>query len=594
MEDLRPPSPLLHLDLNNFDTPDAEGCRYVLTSPRSLESCSKLGIKPVDLLFKSLTEFMEEHKDMPLEGLTKLYDAHEKERVRLLRLCRQERERIIEEGKGIGASLKQFPALETVLEQMTDSQSTDSKSRITTDAPPKKLEGKSVETSRRRRSVSFSETASVTNGDHFLPRPAYEGRLLSARSQIGSSNLSLGDLRHSPATEKQLERLTRDIQKKMKLTVPEKDRKIAALMLVKHEDEQSRQQLSVWEERHRRQEQEREEEMRLHGERLKRKQLLRSIRRWQEDLEVRRRLRERRDEKQVGLREQEMALHEERWRRLAEEQEVLRRERVEVARREAEERKRSQERLLQDKEREEVQDREREWRQAQRKEQRARRSRRSQERQERRRLRQENRREQLRHVLLQREAQEQTQALEDGRRRLLEQKLLRSGQNRAELLEARMQELRVRAAREDEQIRLAQLRAGWQSRQRLHEKRVLAKLGQQRLEEAEQRVRAQRSGQVQRLRQENRRKELSHQQLRQEVQQQEEAERELRLRAARLKEQRSERLQREREEQQRESRRVAQASFHMRERVRQHTSSRTFNKMALEAQLFTSLGKLKM
>lgn len=594
MEDIRPPSPLLHLDLNNFDTPDAEGCRYVLTSPRSLESCSKLGIKPVDLLFKSLAEFAEENKDMPLEGLTKLYDAHEKERVRLLRLCREERERIIEGGKGIGASLKQFPALETVLEHLTDSQSTDSKSRNNTEAL-RKLESKLAETSHRRRSVSFSETASsVANGDHFLQRPTYDGRLLSARSQIGSSNLSLGDLRHSPATERQLERLTRDIQKKMKLTVPEKDRKIAALMLVKHEDEQSRQQLSVWEERQRRQEQEREEEMQHHCERLRRKELLRSIRRWQEDLEVRRRLRERQEEKQVGLREQEMALHEERWRRLAKEQEVLRRERMEAARHEAEERKRSQERLLQDKEREEVQDREREWHQAQRKEQRARRSRRSQERRERRRLRQENCREQLRHILLQREVREQTQELEDGRRRLLEQKLHRSGQNRAQLLEARLQELRIRAAREDEQIQLAQLRAGWQSRQRLHEKRVLAKLGQQRLEEAEQRARLQRSSQVQRLRQENRRKELSHLQLRQEVQQQEEVERELRLRAAKLKDQRCERLQREREEQRRESRRVAQASFHMRERVREQTSSRTFNKMAQEAKLFTSLGKLKM
>ena len=79
-----------------------------------------------------------------------------------------------------------------------------------------------------------------------------------------------------------------------------------------------------------------------------------------------------------------------------------------------------------------------------------------------------------------------------------------------------------------------------------------------------------------------------------EVQQQEEAERELRLRAVEMKDQRCERLQREREEVQRESRKVAQASFHMRERVREQTCSRSFNKMALEAQLFTSLGRLKL
>ncbi|XP_048126015.1 LOW QUALITY PROTEIN: coiled-coil domain-containing protein 177 [Alosa alosa] len=595
MEDIRPPSPLLHLDLNNFDRPDAESCRYVLTSPRSLESCSKLGIKPVDLLFKPLSEFVEKNKDMPLGATTKLYEAHEKQRVRLLRLCREERERIIEEGKGIGASLKQFPALETVLEHMTDSQSTETKSRNTIETQ-RKLENKLVGISLgRRRSVSFSETtSSLATGDPLVQFPTYDGRLLSARSQIGSSNLSLGDLRHSPATERQLERLTRDIQKKMSITVPEKDRKIAALMLVKHEDEQVRQRLSVWEERQRREEQKQEEVRRLRSERLKRKELLRSIRRWQEDLEVRRQLRERQEEEQVGVREQEMALHEERWRRLAEEQETRRMERAEEARREAEDRKRSQERLLHDKEREELEERERERRLAYARSPWGRSRRRTEASRRRPCPGQENCREELRHVLLSREAQEQTRAIEDAKRRMLEQKLIRSGQNRAQVLDARLQELQRRAAREDEQIRRAQLRAGWQSRQRLQEKHILAQLGQQRLEQAEQRARLQLASRVQLLRQENRRKELSHQQLREEAERQEEAERELRLRAAELKDRRCEMLQREREEQLRESRRVAQASFHMRERVREQTSSRTFNKMALEAQLFTSLGKLKM
>ena len=593
MEDIKPPSPLLHLDLNNFNTPEAEGCRYVLTSPRSLESCVKLGIKPAELLFKSLSEFVEGNKDLPLEALTILYETHEKERVRLLRLCREERERIIEEGKGFGASIKQFSALETVLEHMTDSQSTYSKSRNTTDTQ-RKLESTFSGTLGRRRSVSFSERTSslAAFGDRLAP--TYDGRLLSVRSHIDSSSLSLGDLRYSPATERQLERLTRDIQKKMSITVPEKDRKIAALMLVKHEDEQSRLQLSVWEERQRQEEQRQEEERRLNSERLRRKELLRRIRHWQEDMEARRHQREWQEEQQAGLREQEMTLHEERWRRLAEDQEGRRRERLEVVRKEADERKHYQEQLLQDKDHQELQEQEREWRLTQRKEQRALRSRRCQDRRERRRLKQENCREQLHHMLFQKEAQEQTQAMVEAKRHLLEQKLLRSGQNRTQLLQARLQELQQRAIREDEQIRQAQLRAGWQSRQLLREKKVLAQLGQQKLEQAEQRARLQRTSRVKQLRQDNRRKELSHRQLREQVQQQEEAERELRLRAVEMKDQRCERLQREREEVQRESRKVAQASFHMRERVREQTCSRSFNKMALEAQLFTSLGRLKL
>jgi len=51
----------LVLDLYNFDSPTAEGSKYVLTSPRSLEACSRLHIKPVQLLPKSLSDFAEEN-----------------------------------------------------------------------------------------------------------------------------------------------------------------------------------------------------------------------------------------------------------------------------------------------------------------------------------------------------------------------------------------------------------------------------------------------------------------------------------------------------------------------------------------------------
>ncbi len=37
--------PLPTLDLFNFDRPEYEDSKYVLTSPRSLEACSRLSIK---------------------------------------------------------------------------------------------------------------------------------------------------------------------------------------------------------------------------------------------------------------------------------------------------------------------------------------------------------------------------------------------------------------------------------------------------------------------------------------------------------------------------------------------------------------------
>lgn len=37
--------PSLHIDLYNFEDSKYEGSKYVLTSPRSLDACSALGIK---------------------------------------------------------------------------------------------------------------------------------------------------------------------------------------------------------------------------------------------------------------------------------------------------------------------------------------------------------------------------------------------------------------------------------------------------------------------------------------------------------------------------------------------------------------------
>ena len=50
-EELKPKTPVppqdlcLNLDLYNYDSPAAQSCPYVLTSPRSLEACSRVGIK---------------------------------------------------------------------------------------------------------------------------------------------------------------------------------------------------------------------------------------------------------------------------------------------------------------------------------------------------------------------------------------------------------------------------------------------------------------------------------------------------------------------------------------------------------------------
>lgn len=66
------------------------------------------------------------------------------------------------------------------------------------------------------------------------------------------------------------------------------------------------------------------------------------MQRWHEEVEARRRLRERKEENLAVLRVQEVLQQEDRWRRLREEQEAQRRENIKAARKEAEVRKRYQ------------------------------------------------------------------------------------------------------------------------------------------------------------------------------------------------------------------------------------------------------------
>lgn len=88
----------LHIDLYNLEDGKFEGSKYVLTSPRSLEACSRLDVKPLELLYKPLSEFQEEllPQDIPLRTIYTLYDESEEIRQKKLRLCREERNRIME------------------------------------------------------------------------------------------------------------------------------------------------------------------------------------------------------------------------------------------------------------------------------------------------------------------------------------------------------------------------------------------------------------------------------------------------------------------------------------------------------------------
>ncbi|KAM8859596.1 uncharacterized protein AB9W97_019569 [Spinachia spinachia] len=525
-----------------------------------MESCKRPGVKPVRLLIKSLNEFIAQRRDAPVGAMTAMHESYERERLRLLQMCREERQRIIRAAGGRWPGRNKVSSLE-----------------VAPDARPK-------DHTRDRET-----TGTVPYADLCFRGGPSSRSSCSHRDRSTVCSLRLAHLRPTPATDVAVDQLTRDLQREMCVTVSERDRKIAALMLVKHQEEQTCLKLRQQEERARQEARRHEETLRAEADKDRGEKLRQGVRRWHEELEARRGLRERREEEKAAQLGLEALLHEDRWRRWRDEVEGQRREKKEAARREAGGRKLVQETLLREKEEAERRERERHRQMAAEKEQRARRSKVTRENEERRRLREGNRRELLRHTLLKQQVEQQVVEEEAQVRSALDEKLQRSRETRILAAEARRRELQERAAREEERARRAQQRAQLQGHRLLAQKHILIELSRRRCERAAMNASAQRRRRAQEAGQHNRRRSLHHQRRREERQREEAAERMVRESCISVKDWRRERLRCQRELIQEEAHRLARASFHLRDRVRQQTRVRTFAQMALQAQLTASI-----
>jgi hypothetical protein len=72
-----------------------------LNSPRSLEACKRIGIKPNDLMHMDIEIYRNSSQDLkhlPKEVLELRYSYVEKLRGENINLCREERRRMIEDG----------------------------------------------------------------------------------------------------------------------------------------------------------------------------------------------------------------------------------------------------------------------------------------------------------------------------------------------------------------------------------------------------------------------------------------------------------------------------------------------------------------
>ncbi|XP_012674931.2 coiled-coil domain-containing protein 177 [Clupea harengus] len=776
----------LHLDLYNFDTPVAEGSRYVLTSPRSLEACARCGVKPVELLSRPLSDFAREAPGRSMRVATGMFEVYERDRHGKLRHCREERERIIKEEKrrilqaalnsnstevqnpespvngtqsakanslsssttpknslsnsgmssmntpissgltskrplsGSGqldktipssssSSSKSFttcsdqstklspkismpaskgtnpakpnkptsrtePSVKASAVSQTSMSSSGGKSQqSSTGLGSKKTPGSTSKSSNTfprstHKPSSFPRTSSLAavvsksaaqspaaNGTggrftqhngHILSQSKGPGRSHSLESlqrrreagctsatpttttitTCGSSesgasssyswdnprdhcgkacsprartlatfnslmgrSLSLGDLSHSLQTTQKVERIVREVRRKGLKAVPERDRKIAALMLARYQEEDIMSQTRYvahlqWDSERRLDELRRERE-----EREKQRAMQQCQRAWQSQVSTRQRRlsQQERDSSAAKLRLVEES--EERWREQAEHQERNKLQRLQQAAREEKQKKALQEqnlRALVDErgailEQEKLLLREKltiaELKRQEREHQ-------AQE--ERLGL---NRAERRRHAALIQEIARREEEERDEARRQAEEKLTRSLENYEQMVERRERELKEKAKREEQQSQKARKAAEQRERQQKQQLearvRETEKRAQQAALVAEERVKekAQRAGQS---RQE---KEKLQRLNRQRVEEEERLRRLELLQSIERKLEKSEQIFKEKRAILESARSVARASFHVRDKVREETNMRTFDKMALEAQFQASL-----
>ncbi|XP_051833855.1 coiled-coil domain-containing protein 177 [Antechinus flavipes] len=646
----REQSPMLHLDLFNFDCPEAEGSRYVLTSPRSLEACARCTVKPVELLPRALADLVREAPGRSMRVATGLYEVYEAERLAKLQQCRAERERIIKEEKrrlftplgststvttagsvqtaGPGsssscsssASLPASPAPRAPQASRAPCKSSSSPARARTKPPPaasrsgKKSHSLDSLSCRREGALSSESGASSSSysGDslreHWLLRNPAGGGLMAGSAAsapnpqtrpsaltltpLSGRSFSLSDLCHSPQTARHVERIVRQVREEKGLRgLPERDRKIAALMLARHQEEEllREQQAfahSQWELQRKKAMQQREKE-----EKEKQRVLAQCRQAWTAQVEERLERLGHQERKAARRLRSQYARGEEQRLELLEKQGQLRLQRAQRAAFEDRMRKLQQEHNLKlweegrQKERERVDYARRE------RAERAAQTKRKQDTHLQREKQQLSRAERAHHEALLQGLARKERKEQEGLRLSLEASLERAQENYEQLMEQRSRHLRERARKEEMQGRRAKEVAERKGREHQEHLEALAKAGEQRMQHATQVVSEAVQLKARRIGQSRLEKERAQRANKEKVDREEDSRRRELQQAIERKWERSERLSRERRSALENARSTARASFHVREKVREEINTRTFDRMALEAKLHASLGR---
>lgn len=748
-------SPKLHLDLYNFDSPAAEGSRYVLTSPRSLEACARCGVKPVELLPRPLSDFAREAPARSMRVATGLFEVYERDRHAKLRQCREERERIVREEKrrilqaavnsssassvdktsssptqastsvpvtsssaidadptsktgaallskapasalstspksfhvGSTASLKSGSTTSTptskigfvgsakhplssspeltnptrplssgpppVVRKSSGGKSSNTFPRPTPKPPSfpranstlnssvskpavqssgmplngvtggpfsqhnghlgfhSKVRGKShsLESLQRRMDPVCSSTSTTTTTttctssesgasssyswdgarDHWARVSSPRARTLATFNSLMGRSLSLGDLSHSPQTTQKVERIVKEVKRRGLKAVSERDRKIAALMLARYQEEDIMSQTRYvahlqWDSERRMEELRREQE-----DREKQRAVLQCQRVWQTQVSLRQRRLSQQERASAAAKMRQAEESEERWRELAEQQERSRLLKLQQAAREEKHKKALQEQNLKALEEERAAMLEQERLLLKEKLTMAELKRQEKEHQAQEERLGLNKAEKRRHAALIQEIARREQEERDDAQRAAEEKLSRSLENYEQIVERRGKELKEKAKREDKQIQKARKAAEKRERQQQQLLEARVKEAEKRAQQAALVAEERAKEKAQRAVQSRQEKEKLQKLNRQRVEEEEKQRRLELLQSIERKLEKSEQIFKEKKAVLESARSVARASFHVRDKVREETNMRTFDKMALEAQLKASL-----
>ncbi|XP_061467128.1 coiled-coil domain-containing protein 177 [Rhineura floridana] len=610
---VREESPMLHLDLYNFDCPEAEDSRYVLTSPRSLEACARCAVKPVELLPRSLSELVKEAPGRSMRVAAGLYEVYEMDRQRKLQQCREERERIIREEKRrlftplLTSSLPSSPASRLAFKSTSGSGAPAGQPRggcLPSPLPPptgSKGKSHSLDSLQKRRDGFSTKTSSDSgasssySGDSFKdkwPKEVPRTKTVATMTSLVGRSFSLGDLSHSPQTAKKVERIVKDVKKKKGLKeVSERDRKIAALMIAKHQEESilNEQRYSAhlqWDIQRRHADQRREQE-----EKEKQRALLQCQRMWESKLERRRCKMTHQQEAAALMKQKQSLMEEEKWLEHLEKQEKMKREKQEKAALEDKKKKRHQEHNLKAQEEGKKEAVEREVQLLQEKLSLATQKKLKKEQLLQREKRLLNQAEKRKHEAILKELAKQEAEEKAMLRASLEGSLSKAQEKYEQLVEKRNQELRERAQREEMQIQRAKRAAERRDREQKEYLKALARASERKLQHATQVAEEVVQQKAQKVVQSRLEKEKVQKVNKRKVEECEDIRRKEILLSIEKKLERSEQICKERKNVLENARSVARASFHVREKVREEMNTRTFDKMAFEVELQASLVK---